>query len=439
MTGSLHAFPSERWINMLKDSARRSSVLHDQFLRQRQSSLLGIKTLLELQLRAQAGSPPAAVLANRPVLISSAQLDAFGSGKISDCLGPAFAIYDQRRIPRIPNGDLKMMSRIMAIAAQAGNFSQPAEVMAEYDVPVDAWYLHDQPSGEIPTALFMEIALQPCGFLSAYLDTYSLVPHGEFYFRNLDGALRFHKMVPLAGRTIVTRARMISSTVSSGTVIQKFAFSLFCKDELLLEGESVFGYFAGNTMANQLGLDGGKQVSPWRSPSDAASDTWVNLPALQNSPPSRPGYHLPNGRLNMLEHAYVEKAGGRYGKGYVYASRRNNPQDWYYPYHFFQDPVMPGSLGVDAMLQAMQIYALTTDLGAGLRAPRFGAAVDAPPMNWRYRGQITQQNKLFELEVHITDQQAVPAGITLLGEASVWIDGLRIYDAHNAAIRIIGE
>jgi 3-hydroxymyristoyl/3-hydroxydecanoyl-(acyl carrier protein) dehydratase len=434
-------FPSERWVQLLSESARRSSLLHEQFLGQRQTSLAGMKSLVELQLRSQAGvqqaNAPVHAHAARPALFTSAQLDAFGSGRLSDCLGPAFLHYDQRRIPRIPNGDLKMMSRVVTIAAKAHQFDQPAEIIVEYDVPADAWYFRDNPSGEIPTALFMEIALQPCGFLSAYIDTYALVPHGEFYFRNLDGDMRFHTSMALAGQTIVTRAQLLSSVASSGTVIQKFAFSLSCNEQLLVEGVSVFGYFAGRTMVNQQGLDGGKQVAPWRRPGSEPSAGEVNLAAVLAGEPGSPGLRLPGGRMNMLERAVVEKTGGRYGKGYVYASRRNHPQDWYYPYHFYQDPVMPGSLGVEAMLQAMQIYAVASDLGTGLRSPRFGVPVCAPPMSWRYRGQITQQHQQFELEVHISDQQREPHGVTLQGDASLWIDGLRIYEARNAAIRIL--
>lgn len=433
-------FPSETWIRLLGETARRSSSVHDQFLRQRQAGLGGLRSLIELQLRTQAGQPAALAAVPAPVrpgLFDSAQLDAFGSGKMSDCLGPAFAQYDSRRIPRIPNGDLKMMSRIVSIDAERHNFARPAELVAEYDVPVDAWFFRDNPSGEIPYALFMEIALQPCGFLSAYLDTYSLVPHGEFYFRNLDGAMRFQSSPPLAGQTIVTRARMLSSVASSGTVIQKFAFSLFCQGQLLVEGESVFGYFAGRTMTNQQGLDGGKQSAPWRRPADGAAAGQVNLAAMLAGEPSRPAYRLAGGRMNMLEQAYVDPAGGRYGKGYVYASRRNNPQDWYYPYHFYQDPVMPGSLGVEAMLQCMQIFALANRLGDGLRSPRFALPAGAPPMSWRYRGQVTQQHQLFEVDVQISDRQSTPEGVLLVGDASVWIDGLRIYETRNAAIRIL--
>ena len=56
-------------------------------------------------------------------LFTSDQLDEFGTGQISKCFGPDFARYDGHRIPRIPNGDLKMMSRVRSIKGTRGNFS----------------------------------------------------------------------------------------------------------------------------------------------------------------------------------------------------------------------------------------------------------------------------------------------------------------------------
>lgn len=435
MTESPRGPISPSWIRLLSGSSRRSSLAHDSFLRQRQSAFAGLQTLAALQLRAQAGLAPVQPPV-RPAVFSSEQLDAFGTGRLSDCLGARFAKYDYQRIPRIPNGDLKMMSRIVSISGQAGDFPQPAEVAAEYDVPPGAWYFSGQPDGEMPFSLLMETALQPCGFLSAYLDTYALVPHGGFFFRNLDGAIRLRRSMPVGGRTIVTRARLLSSTVSGGTVIQKFAFSLTCQGEPLLEGESTFGYFAASTMANQLGLDGGKPVPAWLNPSNAPGSGWIDLAAYGQVDPARPEYRLTSGRLNMLESAYADRTGGRYGRGYVYASRANNPHDWYYPYHFYQDPVMPGSLGVEAMQEAMKIYALAFEIGGRLPSPTFGSAVQPDPVTWRYRGQITQANKLLELEVHISGEQAGPQGVILTGDANLWIDGLRIYEARNIALRI---
>jgi 3-hydroxymyristoyl/3-hydroxydecanoyl-(acyl carrier protein) dehydratase len=124
-----------------------------------------------------------------------------------------------------------------------------------------------------------------------------------------------------------------------------------------------------------------------------------------------------------------------YGKGYLYASRPVNPADWFYPFHFFQDPVMPGSLGVEAVLETMQAAALEWGLGAGMRSPRFAAMEGS--LTWRYRGQIVQQHKLVELEVHISEVARGAQGAWLKGDASLWVDGLRIYEFKDAAVALV--
>lgn len=431
--------PSTRWIKLLRESSQRSSTLHGEFLQHRQVSLQGMKALVELQMKT--AQPGMGILARqtsaRPVVFSAAQLDSFGTGKISDCLGPDFTRYDGRRIPRIPNGELKMMSRVTAITGQRGSFSQPASVEVEYDVPENPWYFRDNAYPEMPTAVIMEIALQPCGFLSAYLDTYSMVPHGEFYFRNLDGSLKVLNKMDLRGKTIVTRAKLLSSVVSSGTVIQKFAFELSCEGQVVYAGESVFGYFSRQTMANQVGLDGGRMVPPWLEQAGERSGSWLDLNLLGQAPAAQPAMRLSGGWLNYLDRIYIQNNSGNAGKDYIYADRAVNPNDWFYTYHFYQDPVMPGSLGVEAIFQAVQAYALANGLGIVLRAPRFGPVSGMPPMTWRYRGQITPQHKRMELEVHVTAVQQRAEGMVISGDASLWVDGLRIYEVKNAALGIL--
>lgn len=103
---------------------------------------------------------------------------------------------------------------------------------------------------------------------------------------------------------------------------------------------------------------------------------------------------------------------------------------------------MPGSLGVEAILETMQGFALANDLGRGLRLPRFGApergyAPGAAPITWRYRGQITRQNRLVELEVHLSAVVQRAGYVTLVGDAYLWADGLRIYEVKNASIGIL--
>jgi len=421
---------------MIRESAQRGSALHRQFLQTRQESLQNVRALVEMQMRgSQVGV--------RPALFDSRQLDEFGTGKLSACLGPAFAKYDSRRIPRIPNGDLKMMSRITAITGCPGDFNTPASVVAEYDVPRDAWYLRDSAYPQIPTSLWMEIALQPCGFLSAYLDTYGLVPFVDYQFRNLDGSLRLLETdlhaVDVRGKTITTHARLLSHVISGGSIIQKYRFEISCAGQPIYDGESIFGYFSQETMVNQIGLDGGRMVLPALRADLTLQKcaARVDTRPLREAAANRPYYRLALRQLGFLDDLYVAQDGGRYGRGYVYARQPVDPQAWYYPYHFYQDPVMPGSLGVEAILEAVQGFALATGLGRNFRSPRFAPAAGPAPMTWRYRGQITQQHKQMEFEVHLSAVEQRADEVVMLGDASLWVNGLRIYEVKNAAVGIL--
>lgn len=96
---------------------------------------------------------------------------------------------------------------------------------------------------------------------------------------------------------------------------------------------------------------------------------------------------------------------------------------------------MPGSLGVEAILQAMQIWALENDLGAPFNNPRF--THDLTTVKWKYRGQIIPDNKIMSLDVHISRVENKAGKITVFADASLYKDGLRIYELANAQIALI--
>lgn len=99
---------------------------------------------------------------------------------------------------------------------------------------------------------------------------------------------------------------------------------------------------------------------------------------------------------------------------------------------------MPGSLGVEAVLEALRGFALANHLCGSLRTPRFtGALPGADPLTWSYRGQITQKHQQMELEVHIGAIEWQAGQVMLSGCASLWVDGLRIYELKNAALGIV--
>ncbi|MGH3248858.1 MAG: hypothetical protein ACRDOI_22015 [Trebonia sp.] len=69
-------------------------------------------------------------------------------------------------------------------------------------------------------------------------------------------------------------------------------------------------------------------------------------------------------------------------------------------WHFRDDPVIPGSFGVEAVISAMQEWLLDGGLGDGLAAPSFVLPVGVP-FSWKYRGQLLPTDGSFTLEVHV--------------------------------------
>jgi 3-hydroxyacyl-[acyl-carrier protein] dehydratase/trans-2-decenoyl-[acyl-carrier protein] isomerase len=52
----------------------------------------------------------------------------------------------------------------------------------------------------------------------------------------------------------------------------------------------------------------------------------------------------------------INDDGGAHGKGYIEAEFDINPDLWFFKCHFIGDPVMPGSLGLDALWQLVGFY-----------------------------------------------------------------------------------
>ena len=420
--------------NRLSGAARQSSIAHGQFLQLREVSLAQLESLIELQMAdSNSTQPQAAVetLPQRPApLFDTPQLVEFATGSMARCFGPEFNRFEGRRYPRIPNGDLLLMTRVTQINGKRKQFDQPSDIMVEYDVPASAWYLSGNAYPTLPYSVWMEIALQPCGFLSAYLGTSLIFPDMDFFFRNLDGSSQIINTMDVRGKTLVTHARLLSTVSSDNTIIQKFDFEITCDSIAVFKGQSVFGFFPPEVMAKQAGLDAGKSRTPAYETS-APAGSWVDLtqPAWFAPRPDQPHYHLSGGQLSYLDRIFFPQD----SQLPLYALRANHADFWFYSCHFYQDPVMPGSLGVEAILQAVQAYALHTGLGKSFKSPHFEPAA-GKLFQWKYRGQILPTHNQMKLEVTITGVTQQNDQIIVEANASLWADTVRIYEVKQAAI-----
>ncbi|MGL6121704.1 MAG: beta-ketoacyl synthase N-terminal-like domain-containing protein [Shewanella sp.] len=363
----------------------------------------------------------------------------FATGNIENCFGPDFSIYRGLIPPRTPCGDLQLTTRVIAIDGKRGELKKPSSCIAEYEVPANAWYYSKNSHHAVmPYSVLMEISLQPNGFISGYMGSTLGFPGQELFFRNLDGNGKLLRKVDLRGKTIVNDSRLLSTVIAGSNIIQNFSFELSCDGEPFYQGKAVFGYFKGDALKNQLGIDNGKTTQPWHVQNGITADSKINLLDKQhrsfNAPEGQPHYRLAGGQLNFIDKAEIVTAGGKAGLGYLYAERTIDPSDWFFQFHFHQDPVMPGSLGVEAIIELMQTYAIDQDLGTGFKNPKFGQILS--DIKWKYRGQINPLNKQMSLDVHITSVTDDKGKRIIMGDANLSKDGLRIYEVKDIAICI---
>ncbi|MEO6417867.1 MAG: 3-hydroxyacyl-[acyl-carrier-protein] dehydratase FabA, partial [Polyangiaceae bacterium] len=114
-----------------------------------------------------------------------------------------------------------------------------------------------------------------------------------------------------------------------------------------------------------------------------------------------------------------------------------DPNEWFFKAHFFQDPVQPGSLGIEAMCQLLQFYMLERGMGADLTHPHFEPVMLGRAVTWKYRGQVVPKNHTIMTEVEITEVGEDERGPFAIAEAWLWVDGKRVYHAKNLGMRIV--
>lgn len=399
---------------------------------------------IEMQISTTPPRVSAQYTTHGPALFDDSHIQNFAMGSISACFGPDYQIFEGRRIPRTPNGPLKLFSRIVEINARRLEFDGNPNLLSEYDVPVDPWFCRQNSYATTPYSVLMEIGLQPCGFLSAYLGSTLPYPDEDFYFRNLDGDGEMVRDVDVRGKTIANRVTLLSSTAIQGIIIQKFSYQMDVDGAPFFRGMAVFGYFQPQSLVNQVGLDQGAVILPWYQQAGATGlpveKINLNAPSTQQQmfQPSagKPFYRLPGGQLNFLDNALIIPTGGTHGQGYVFAQKTVNPDDWFFKAHFYQDPVMPGSLGLEAILEAVQIFALKQNLGKNFKSPHF-THIPNHKVVWMYRGQITPGDGTMNLEVSVSKIETDPGQVIITGDASLWKGSMRIYQVKDIGLRLV--
>ncbi len=380
----------------------------------------------------------------RRPLFDKGSLLAFATGRPSDAFGDRYKVFDhERRIARLPGPPYDFVDRITAIDQPPWELRPGGWLEAEFDVRPEAWYFRANRQDAMPYCALLEAALQPCGFLAAYLGS-ALHSATDLSFRNLEGRATQHAEVfPNAG-TLRMRARLSHVAEAGGMIIEKFDIQVLHGQSLIYEGETAFGFFSKQALSQQVGLRDARQ-RVWTPPEEVvASASPRLLPQLPPLTPQGPedersqGALLPSRALLMIDQVdLLLPEGGPEGRGYVRGSAAVRPDAWFFRAHFHQDPVWPGSLGLESFLQLLKVYALERwpDLAPTHRFQPVAVGVEH---SWTYRGQILPENRRVQVEAVITHRQDQPQP-TLVGSGFLQVDGVYIYEMRGFGIRMVPD
>jgi len=415
-----------RYYRDMNRHTARMAHSHEKYLNHQGRILKNIRQLVALKAQALQQTSGVPTPVQKP-LFDENDIQSFTLGDPQECFGPSYAVFKDRRIPRLPNGPFRFIDRVTDIEGESGRVEVGSWLMSEVDLPGSNWYLKNQ-ERSLPIAVLMEIALQPCGFLSAYLGSTFDKPETDFYFRNLDGEAQLDAWPRLVDSTIHNRVELLSTSRMGEIIIQKYAFQLQQDGRPFYSGETSFGYFTLPALENQVGLDQGQQIPPWKE-DHPSRGSWTPLSGdgTPHQDPARP-------RLPELNRIWASPTGGKHGKGYLYLTYPVVPEAWFFDAHFHQDPVMPGSLGVELMSQALQEGSRMLEITDATR----GNIHPGSQTTWRYRGQVTREAGRIQAEVHIRDIQDTKNGAKITADGSLWNQNLRIYHVEGLTLEMVG-
>jgi 3-hydroxymyristoyl/3-hydroxydecanoyl-(acyl carrier protein) dehydratase len=381
------------------------------------------KLLAMWQAKGKPESPSPVPVVRKSAIYGKEQILAFSNGKPSEAFGDPYRVFDgERIIARLPGPPYQFMDRITAVQGEPWQMVAGAGVEVQYDVPADAWYFAAERQNRMPFAVLLEVALQPCGWLSAYVGS-ALTSPIDLSYRNLGGNGVQLRPVRPESEMLTIDAFLKKVSTSGGMIIQEFDFAVSDPMGPVYEGETMFGFFTREALANQVGI---RDIGPY-APSQEETLNATSLPYPDSLP-------FPEKMLRMIDRIEMFiPEGGAAGLGYISGVKDVDPDEWFFKAHFFQDPVTPGSLGLESFLQLLKYAAVQR---WGWREGQTVAVALGERHTWLYRGQIIPTAGRATVEAVITavdDEKRSIRSDGLLG-----VDGRVIYRMKDFVLRIEG-
>ncbi|MDM8535712.1 SDR family NAD(P)-dependent oxidoreductase [Desulfobacterales bacterium HSG17] len=406
------------------------------------ASITGFEAITDLSLNDKFKTKP---------LFDRKSILAFAKGDPSKAFGEKYKIFDkERQIARLPRPPYFFMDRVVNADHPQWQMKGGGWIETQYDIPENEWYFNANRTDTIPFCILLEIALQPCGWLAAYAGS-ALESSERLYFRNLGGHATLIQSLTRHSGTITIRTRMSDVSKAGGMIIQNFDLQLLCDDKIVYQGKTNFGFFTNQALSNQIGIRENKfsnYLLPEKDHKKSKSYTFKNnAPVTPDDENSDKNDGMPSKALRMIDKIEILSFdAGLYNNGYIKATKKVDPSEWFFNAHFYQDPVCPGSLGVESFLQMIRFFLVKKFNITADKANEYEVQISPENLHeWIYRGQIIPENKKITIHSHIKsvtlpcDETKAGPGhdndkkddFSVIADGALTVDGICIYEMKN--------
>ncbi len=376
-----------------------------------------------------------------PAVYTGQQIVEYAIGRPSLCFGDAFKVFDNERfLARLPNPPFLFVDRITMVNAEFMKIKTGGTVQGQFDIRPDHWFFRANRQSSIPFSVMLEFPLQVCGWYSCYMGS-AMASDKDLHYRNLDGSAILYEDVNLNSGTLTATVKSTKAANSAGMLIQSFDLMVTQGDRKIYEGSTTFGFFSKGALADQVGLRG---VQPYE-PAAAETARQVAFPITRVAPmtPDDPtpvtldALAMPGSCYMMLDRIELFiPDGGPAGLGFVRGTKEVNPSEWFFKAHFYQDPVIPGSLGLESFIQLMKVAAIHR-WGKELsgRACHFQPMATGLRHSWSYRGQVIPKDRMVTVDCCIS--RIDDSDHLLIADGFLKVDGRIIYSMKDFSLRVV--
>lgn len=371
------------------------------------------------------------------------------SGSMAKVLGKEYAALDNFKVrARMPLPPFLFVTRITKIDAKFGDFNSSCSIEGEYDVPQDCVFSIN--SEEISPTVLAESSHIGI-FLAAYLGI-DIKSNGQLRFRITDVSTIYKsENFPKIGETVQIRFEVERFIKNGDITLMICNFEVYRNNKLIILNKQIGGFFTEKELHNSAGLPEEiykdvkalpvKMYKPICTKKTFNCDEvhaflQGNMAACFGNTLSSFAYKVADNFMLIDRIIEIKSNGGKYGLGCIISEKDIDESFWPFACHFKNDPILPGTVMLEAMTQTSIFFQTYMGLYNRQKPVRISWKKDSM-IKSQFRGEISKGKHTLRIRIDVMEVSEELDETTIAIEGAVFCEGVKIVQVNNSKSLII--